>query len=102
MMKPLMILAALIAIVPAFKRMFELTGIALPWGTEQVVLLSTFVAEYLLFVPLVVVLGLAPLLRLSGEHDKTVRLASWTVGVAAFGTLCAWLAIAVLELIEKL
>jgi hypothetical protein len=74
----------------------------LPWGSEQVVRASDLVSDYALLVPLVVAVGLAPRLRVSGEHDKTARLAAWCAGVAAFVTISGWLALPVIQLIEKL
>lgn len=97
-----LVFAVLVFVVPAFKKMFEETGIRLPWGAEQVIWASNLATDYALLVPLGVVLGLAPLLRVDAEHELTMRVAAWTVGGAAFATVGGWLALAAYRLVMML
>jgi hypothetical protein len=97
-----LVTAGLFFVVPAFRRMFEEVGIHLPWGTEMLLEAAAMVRNYGLLVPLLLIFAPAPLLTLDWKHERTIRAAAWTAGLAAFGAMSGWLFLPLFELMEKL
>lgn len=98
-----LVIGALVFVVPSFHKMFAEIGVTLPLGTMLLLDASAVTNQYLSpLAPLAVILLPAPLLVLGPHHGRTVLLASWVLGIAAFGSILGWLVLPLIHLMQQL
>lgn len=96
------VLGVLVAIVPAFARMFREVGVALPPMTQLTIEASALAVDWQLLLPPTLLIASLPLLRLHPRHETP---ASWGIGVLGFaltGTIAGSMTLSLVDLIEKL
>jgi hypothetical protein len=92
-----------IFVVPAFKKMFAETGVQLPAGTEILIAIAGIVEAYLApFFPALAAVVAFPLLLAPPKRHATVTHVVNLAGLVAIGATIGWLALPVLQLLQKL
>lgn len=96
------VLGLLVAVVPAFARMFREVGVALPGLTQLTIEASSLAAAWQLLLAPALLVGSLPLLRLHPRHEAPASWAIGTLGLALTGTIAGSVTLALVGLIENL
>ncbi|RMG10066.1 MAG: type II secretion system F family protein [Planctomycetota bacterium] len=74
-------------VIPAFKKMFEETGITLPALTEMLIEVSNFVSDYWFLLPGIPIVGLLILKGLKSHPRSKYMIDKFTLHMPVFGTI---------------
>jgi type IV pilus assembly protein PilC len=74
-------------VIPAFKKMFEETGITLPALTEMLIQVSNFVAEYWFLLPGFPIVGVLVIKGLKSHPKSKYHIDKFTLYMPVFGTI---------------